>query len=133
MKLKIDSHTITLYREDGDPKFYGVTNAAGESGLLHYLKNELNSRGFHLIKKRMWKDGHMVDEMQQYLRTDKARPDVPNVFIWNGSWAIRGAEQDWNEGRVTLEMDFDVFEKNNSTDQRLQARELIAAMPSIAA
>lgn len=98
---------LTVQREEGDPKFYGV--ATGESRLLHYLKTQLNAQGYDLIKKRMWKDGHLMDDTQQYLRTRSPKSKGPHVFIWNGQWAIRGAEVDWNEGSVTFELATDVF------------------------
>lgn len=107
--MKVTEHetTLVLTREKGDPKFYGVVNAKGESGLFHFLKKFLNTNGygFDLIKKRMARDGHLVDDLQQYLRTRKAGPDPSkNVMIWNAEWAIAGAEEAWNRGRVTLQI-----------------------------
>ena len=101
MQIQINNHKCVVTREPGDPKFYGVRNAAGESRLLYAVKQELNRRGYDLIKKRMHKDGHMVDDMQQYLRSRKLKPGA--IAIYNPSFLIRGAEEDYNHsGTVTL-------------------------------
>ena len=131
MKILFNGDFLTLCREDSDPKFYGVQNAAGESKLFHFLKTELNSHGFHLIKKRMWKDGHLVDDMQQYLRTDKKRPGVPQIYIWNNKWAIRGAEEDWNDGKVVLSVMYDINSTNLTPESNeLEHRELVKQLLS---
>jgi len=117
VRIKVSSTSIEFTREQGDPKFYGVREAKGESNLFHWLKKQLAKghpdlpKAFPVdwIKKRMWKDGHMVDEMQQYLRTRKPvfRQDgVKYHFcMYNGMWAVQGADFYWNEGRVRLLMD----------------------------
>ena len=106
-KITISETYITIERESGDPKFYGIANAKGESNFLYYLKNFLNKEpyNFGLIKKRMWKDGHLMDDMQQYLRTRKIRKGQPYMMICNGNWQISGAEEYWNKGQVTLLID----------------------------
>lgn len=117
-KLIWTSTSLTVIREEGDPKFYGVRNAAGESNFLYWLKNLLNSQGFNLVKTRMWKDGHLVDDMQQYLRTTSpaaVKKGAPNIYLHNGYWAIRGLEEDWNkEGKTRLSLTLDAF--NNVED-----------------
>jgi len=118
MKIKVSTTSIEFIREKGDPKFYGVKNAKGESNLFHWLKKQFVTGHPDLpkafptdwLKKRMWKDGHMVDEMQQYLRTRKPvgkADDGTKLYLClhNAEWAIRGAEVDWNEGSVALAMD----------------------------
>lgn len=99
MKVTINPTNIVIKREAPDPKFYGVVNAAGESKLLHHLKKYLNAKGYDLIKKRMHKDGHMVADMQQYLRTRKI--NAKTIMIYNGRWQIEGAEVAWNAGHNT--------------------------------
>ena len=109
MKLEFKGTDLIVTREEGDPKYYGVVNGAGESKLLHAIKVELNKQGYDLIKKRMWKDGHMVDEMQQYLRTRKKGAGKVDIYIRSLFWAVRGANDDFNEGEVILAVDYDVF------------------------
>ncbi len=118
MRIKVSRTSIEFVRETGDPKFYGAREAKGESNLFHWLRKQLAKRhpdlpsGFPTgwIKKRMWKDGHMVDSMQQYLRTrkpvGKAEDGTPlYLCLHNAQWAVKGAEVDWNEGSVRLALD----------------------------
>lgn len=118
MKIEVSKTSITFIREPDDPKFYGVKEAKGESNLFHWLKKQIANGhpdlpdGFptDFIKKRMWKDGHMVDEMQQYLRSRKpveTDEDGDKLYLAmsNGYWAIQGAEYYWNDGSVTLNLD----------------------------
>lgn len=120
MRFELTKNSITAIREENDPKFYGRVNGAGESRLLYHIKVHLNNYGFDLIKKRMHKDGHLVDDLQQYLRTRWERSGTPHVMIYSGFWMIRGAEQDWNKGKVTLVMFTDAFEKQPDCVQRLK-------------
>lgn len=110
--MRIDFHEgyIEVFREKGDKAFYGVQNAAGESALLYAIKKKLNSQGYDLIKKRMHKDGHMVAEMQQYLRTRKpsGNPEK-DIYIVNGMWAVQGAEFRYNQGCCRLQLHTDIF------------------------
>lgn len=110
MKLEFNGNTLTVTREPNDPKYYGTVNGKGESTLLHAIKVELNKQGYNLIKKRMWKDGHLVDDMQQYLRTRKKGAGKADLRIYNHNWAIKGAEKDFNDGEVTLSIDYNIFE-----------------------
>lgn len=111
MKLVFNENSLHVYRESGDPKYYGVMNAAGESRLLYAIKNQLNTDGWDLIKKRMHKDGHLMADMQQYLRTRKptGNPDK-DIYIYNGYWQIRGAEEDFNAGHVVLIVERGIYE-----------------------
>lgn len=111
MKLEMGESILKVIKEPGDLRFSGMKNAAGESRLLYHIKNILNTRGYDLIKKRMWKDGHLVDDIQQYLRARKRSGDPKkDIYIWNHNWCIRGAEEYLNEyGQVDLSVMTDVF------------------------
>jgi hypothetical protein len=112
MKVEMREHSCIVTREEGDKRISGgERNAAGESQLLHQVKQELIAKGYDLIKKRMWKDGHLVDDLQQYLRTRKASGDpAKDVYIYNGHWAIEGADSTYNElGSVALTVISSVF------------------------
>ena len=111
MKVTIQGHACIVTKEPGDPHFSGIVNAAGESRLLYHVKNILNQQGYDLIKKRMHKDGHLVDDLQQYLKTRK-KTGVPekDICIWNQNWAIEGAEAPFNrDDQVVLTVETDVF------------------------
>lgn len=114
MKLTFAGGGLIVTAERGDPKYYGVHNGAGESRLLYAIKKQLNNQGYDLIKKRMWKDGHLVDDLQQYLRTRKPSGNPKkDIYIYNSAWAIRGAEEDLNKnGETTLSVVTGIFDQN---------------------
>lgn len=99
IQLNFNTRECIVTREPDDPKFYGAY--VGESRLLYHIVQKLREQGHDVIKKRMWKDGHLVDDKQQYIRTR----DVNTGFmIWNHRWNIVGAEQDYNNGQVILSL-----------------------------
>ncbi len=104
MKVILKKTECLVYREPGDISFHGVRNAAGESRLLYHVKRELNLEGYDFVKKRMWKDGHMVSEMQQYLRQRKPNHLGVQLAIYNGHWDINGIEEEFNAGVASLEV-----------------------------
>ncbi len=110
MRVEFHNSHIIVYREKGDKAYYGIVNAAGESNLLYALKNLLNKMGYDLIKKRMWKDGNLVDDKQQYIRARKrTRDPEKDIYIFNGMWAIKGCEEDYNAGSCRLELQKNIF------------------------
>jgi hypothetical protein len=113
MKVQVLEHVCIVTKEPGDPRFSGTVNAAGESRLLYHVKKELNSRGYDLIKKRMYKDGHMVDDLQQYLRTRKPSDNgIHDIYIYNANWNVEGAEERLNrDGVVHLTVIRNIFNK----------------------
>ena len=117
MKLTfINEHSGLLVEyEKGDPKYYGVQNAAGESNLLYAIKRQLNAQGGDYIKKRMHKDGHMVDDLQQYIRMRKPATNGVQIAIYNPNWAIEGANEALNrDGKVTLAVVDLAMERSNA-------------------
>lgn len=112
-KLIWNKNSLTVIREKDDPKFYGTVNANGESNFLYWLKNLLNAQGFDLIKTRMSKDGHLVDDIQQYLRTrskNSVKKGYPNIVLYNSFWAVRGLNDDWNKGKVVIRLETNWFQ-----------------------
>ena len=104
MRVTIDGNCCEVIRETGDPVFRNGGWGDGESRLLYHVQQELNRQGFDLIKKRMWRDGHLVDDHQQYLRSRKVKGEV--TAIYNGHYAIAGAEVAFNrDGKVTLRVE----------------------------
>lgn len=111
MKVEMINSACVITRETGDPVFRGVVNAAGESRLLYHVKKILNARGYDLIKKRACKDGHLLSDLQQYLRARKPSgvPDK-DIYIYNTFWQIEGADERLRrEGTVTLCVEKNVF------------------------
>jgi hypothetical protein len=116
--------TVTFYSGVNDPKFYGTVHAKGENALFYFLKKWLNEHGFNLVKKSAQADGHMVgDQYQPYLRTsiDWPRNDIPHICIMSGFYALRGANEDWNKGSVTLDFHGDYFGKEQDTFALIRA------------
>jgi hypothetical protein len=89
MKVEVNKYDVTVTREEGDKR---VKN---ESQLLHLVKVEMLKQGFNVIKKRMWKDGHLVDDEQQYIRTRGWR-----FCVYNAHYAITDAAKAYNKEGV---------------------------------
>ena len=106
MKLEFRDNKLIVTRELTDKKYYGNLNAAGESRLLYAIKQEMKKLGMDVIKKRMWKDGHLVSEMQQYIRERKRQKDGTLRAWWNGCWQINGLDVDFNDGHCILLQEF---------------------------
>ena len=104
MRLVFEGNKLRVIREKGDKKYYGIINAAGESRLLYAIAQQLKKLGYDVIKKRMWKDGHLKDDMQQYIRERKANNG--SLLCWyNNHWAINGLDEDFNKGEAVLTCD----------------------------
>lgn len=86
MKIILDKESgkLIISREGGQ-KIYD------ESQLLHHIKLELKKNGFDVIKKRMYKDGHLVSDNQFYLRDRKGK-----FCIFDQAFAIRNLASDYN-------------------------------------
>jgi len=96
MKLTFKENSLEVEREKGDKKYYGQS-ANGESTFLHAVKLEMAKHGYRIVKKRMYKDGHLVDDAQQYLKTKDGK-----ICWYNDHWAISGLNENFNEGKAVL-------------------------------
>ena len=101
MKLVWGNHSLTVIKEEKDPMFYGNK---GESRFLYHLQKALKVAGFDFIKKRMSSDGHLVDEIKQYLRVRNLKKlNNGDIYcLYNSHWAICGLNDDFNEGKAVL-------------------------------
>jgi hypothetical protein len=112
MKVELRENWCIVTREDGDKKFYNTGWASAESVFLYHVKKKLIEMGHDVIKKRMWKDGHMMDQEQQYIVTRKGYE--PSFYIWNSSYALFDAGQKFNErGEMMLAMIRDIWKGGN--------------------
>lgn len=110
MKVTVIENALIVEREAGDKGYYNSGWSNAESILLSDIQKYLNQFGYDLIKKRMWKDGHMVCETQQYLRTRSKKVNAPHIYIYNSSYSVYDAGKELMEhGKVTLQIDRDVF------------------------
>lgn len=80
--------SCTVEREEGDDKYYS------DSVLLHHVKKELIRQGYDVIKKRMWKDGHLVSDTEQYIRERKVHDD--SLMIWWPDYQVHNAHPIYN-------------------------------------
>ena len=85
------AYNIEVTREDG-PKFYR------ESGFWYALRCMLRESGYDVVRKRPDLDGHLTS-MPYYIRDRKGR-----WHISDGNYAIRGANEAYNGGAVTLQL-----------------------------
>jgi len=104
MKLIWENHSLTVIKEEKDPKFYGTKGNKGESRFLYHLQKALKIAGWDFIKKRMSSDGHLVDELKQYLRLRNLKKlnDGDIYCLYNNHWALSGLNDDFNEGKAVL-------------------------------
>ena len=82
MKTVKSKDKVKIFRTKDDPKYYKETT------LWHAIKKELLERGDDVIKKLMYKDGHMVDEHEYYIRDRKWKYCYRHInfhkrFLWD--------------------------------------------------
>ena len=106
MKVMVRKTYVTFWREPDEPR---VRN---ESELLYRLKLVLNKRGYGLVKKLMYKDGHLVDGLQHYLRRRELLagsgrvwaihdPDYASVTRRGSTTIGNGSPFEWSENNAT--------------------------------
>jgi hypothetical protein len=126
MIVNIVDRTCYVYRQPGDPVFRPNLSVsswsppawyAAESRLLHHVLRILNARGYDLIKKRMWRDGHMVGtEHTQYLRSRSIKC-IPSLCIYHANSAIVIAAEVFNNlGRVALAVEYGLAEEDDGPE-----------------
>ncbi len=114
MIVSIVGTSCYVYREPGDPVFRPNRSKSSwsppgwygaESRLLYNVQKILNARGYGLIKRRMWKDGHMFGaEHTQYLRSRNIK-NVPSMYVYHANAALEVAAESFNVlGRVELDV-----------------------------
>ena len=100
--LDFKNNVCKVVRESDDPHFKNGGWTLPESTFLYHVKKELIKQGYDLIKKRMWHDGHMVDDTQQYLRTRSGLSKSHEFAIYNSQYALYDAGIEFNHnGKVT--------------------------------
>ena len=103
-----DRGVCVVTREPGDPVFRNGGWGDAESQLLYHVKKELLRQDFDVIKKRMWKDGHLVDETQQYIVTRKGFR--PSFWVYDNNYAIRNMAEDFNrDGKIELAAEWEIW------------------------
>lgn len=113
MIVSIVDHSCYVYRQPGDPVLRPNRSRnswsppgwyAAESRLLHHVQKTLNRRGYGLIKKRMWRDGHLFGTQHtQYLRS-RTLNAVPSLYLYHADSALEVAENYNVLGRAVLDV-----------------------------
>ena len=93
--LDVNNYNCRVIREKTDPYFTDSGWSNAESVFLYHVKKELIKRGYDVIKKRMYKDGHLVDNFKQYIRSRKL--DDKAFCIFNDRYDIVSAGAEFNE------------------------------------
>jgi hypothetical protein len=123
MIVTIVDRTCYVYRQPGDPVFRSNRSCSSwsppgwygaESRLLHHVKLILNARGYDLIKKRMWKDGHLFGTGHtQYLPSRRVR-GTPSLCVYHADHALEIAAESFNKlGRVELAVEYGLAEEGD--------------------
>lgn len=69
-----------------------------ESQLLYHVQQRLKAQGYEVVKKLMWKDGHLVSQTQHYLRETSGA-----WAIFDSLYAIFNSAEDYNaSGSLSL-------------------------------
>jgi len=95
MKVQLENNRCKITKEAGD-KRYTHGYAPPESGLLYDIRKALQAQGYDVLKKRMWRDGHLVDKSQQYIRTRKYYSNPNGFCVYNSMYAIWDAGEKFN-------------------------------------
>jgi hypothetical protein len=91
MKVKFYNGGLKITKEITDKKYYS------ESVLLYQIKKELQKQGYDVIKKLMYKDGHLTSDTEHYIRDRKG----DYAFYFN-DYAVRFSYEDFNNGELLL-------------------------------
>ena len=114
MLVTIVGTSCYVYREPTDPVFRPNRSKSSwsppgwygaESRLLYAIQKILNQRGYDLLKKRLWRDGHMFgSDHSQYLRSRNLK-STPSMYVYHGSYCTEVAAESFNVlGRVELDV-----------------------------
>ena len=86
-------------------KEQGETPVRNESHLLYRLQRALCTypdKNIDVIKKLMYKDGHLVDNTQHYLRSRKVN-HPESIMVYDNLYAVRDSAKAYNNGEtITL-------------------------------
>lgn len=117
MYVALKKHTCEIWRQDTDPIFRSGGYGSADSRFLYHVKKALIARGHDVIKKRMWRDGHLTADTQQYIRSRKLEG---GFMIYDPDYAIRDLTKEFNKtGHVILSrVNCEVKMRNNVIDTR---------------
>ena len=92
MKVVLGERECLVEKEPGDAP------VSGESCLLVQVKRKLQEQGYDVVKKPMWRDGHLVSADQRYIRARDW-----SFCVLDADFAIRDSAQAYNrDGRFVF-------------------------------
>lgn len=92
MILTVGSSGVAVLRDISDPLFHG-----DDSRFLYHVKKSLVRLGYDCIKKKAWKDGHLVDNEMYYIRS---RDRV--WYLYDPRHAERSCARDFDNDRTII-------------------------------
>jgi hypothetical protein len=139
MIVTVVDRTCYVYRQPSDPIFHPNRSGSSwsppgwygaESRLFHQVKLILNRRGYDLIKKRMWKDGHLFGtEHTQYLRSRSIKT-MPSLCIYHANYAMEIAAEVFNKlGMVELAVEYGLTKEDDGAASRDHVEAIESAYP----
>ena len=134
MIVSIIGRSCYVYRQDGDPVFRPTKSDSswsapwmvrGRVPPAPSRPEDLNQRGYDLIKKQMWKDGHMVGtEFTQYLRSRDIQR-VQSLCIYHANHAVEIAAELFNKiGLVELAVEYGLAEDDDGPES-IASRDIV--------
>ena len=99
MKVKVlwDDSRVIVERESTDPKYYRESLLWRHIARKFQERKKVNGDMHDVIKKPMWKDGHLVSEHEYYIRHR-----TWDFAITDDHALIRPLYEDFNAGELTL-------------------------------
>lgn len=105
VELNLEQGYCKAIKEPGDPRFNRGGWSDAESTFLYHVLQALKLQGYDVIKKQMWKDGHMMSVGQQYIRTRSGLSKKGEFAIYNNHYAVFDAGDEFNkQGEFTLQV-----------------------------
>lgn len=105
--LDLEHGKCFVQREPQDIRY--PNNVNGESRLMRHVARVLREQGHDVIKKLMWKDGHLVDDNKYYIRTRKFpildKPEPSRFMIYDPNWTVRLSTESFNEEQLILDVE----------------------------
>lgn len=89
MKYEITDSRCIITASSSTERFYADT------AFFYALKVAMQAAGLDVIKRRMWKDGHMVDDCDYYIRDRKWR-----FCVHDADSQIRAVYTAFNDNRA---------------------------------
>lgn len=89
------TYNVMDIRQNWFKRIPGTPAMKSESALMYAIKNILRDSGLNVVKKLMWKDGHLVNDTQYYIRERRGK-----WCLWDTEYQVRNLAEDYNRGET---------------------------------